>query len=307
MPAFPHTFQGQAYQQLRQRIPKSMHSRIVLHSEGQAWKSLTFLAAHRLYHRLPSLSVRQNKRDRKSTPVSRAKRDFNRAAMRERSKWERETVSNTPDRGFSSSTAPSWGGSNARAGGTYAVATLIVAWAGLRSTPPEAERRKGAWFWKDGGARDDDRDVGFSVINRWEAIGSYTLLLLVRVFPPLAYFGRSITAVFELFAFRLSWEWLKIIHQPYKSADASLRGLAQAHHHPHLRNDSCFQKTPSAPGVLRPGFGWADISYKSSCNLVSQPSTDEGLFRAAVMVNPAENDSLDREDLDAKWPELRAL
>lgn len=90
--------------------------------------------------------------------------------MRERSKWERETVSNTPDRGFSSSTAPSWrGGSNARKGGTYAVATLMVAWAGLRSTPPQAEPRKGAWFWQDGGNRDDgDRDVGYSVVNRCE-------------------------------------------------------------------------------------------------------------------------------------------
>lgn len=89
--------------------------------------------------------------------------------MRERSKWERETVSNTPDRGFSSSTAPSWGGSNAQEGGTYAVATLMVAWAGLRSTPPQAEPRKGAWFWQDGGNRnDDDRDVGYSVVNRCE-------------------------------------------------------------------------------------------------------------------------------------------
>lgn len=112
---------------------------------------------------------RPNNRDRKSTPASRAKRDFNRAAMRERSKWERETVSNTPDRGFSSSTAPSWGGSNARRGGTYAVATLMVAWAGLRSTPPKAEPRKGAWFWQDGANRnDDDRDVGYSVVNRCE-------------------------------------------------------------------------------------------------------------------------------------------
>lgn len=149
----------------------SIFRRVEIHSlcvtpEGKLCKLLTSFAAHRLYRLLPSLSVRSNNRDSKSTPVSRAKRDFNRAAMRERSKWERETVSNTPERGFSSSTAPSWGGSNARAGGTYAVATLIVAWAGLRSTPPEAERRRGAWFWQDGGTRDDDRDVGFSVVNR---------------------------------------------------------------------------------------------------------------------------------------------
>lgn len=117
---------------------------------------------------LPAPPGRSNNSE-KSTPASRAKRDFNRAAMRERSKWERETVSNTPDRGFSSSTAPSWGGSNARKGGTYAVATLMVAWAGLRSTPPQAEQRKGAWFWQDGGSRnDDDRDVGYSVVNRCE-------------------------------------------------------------------------------------------------------------------------------------------
>lgn len=89
--------------------------------------------------------------------------------MRERSKWERETVSNTPDRGFSSSTAPSWGSSNARQGGTYLVATLMVAWAGLRSTPPQTEPRKGAWFWQDGGGRDnDDKDVEYSVVNRCE-------------------------------------------------------------------------------------------------------------------------------------------
>lgn len=87
--------------------------------------------------------------------------------MRERSKWEREAVSNTPDRGFSSSTAPSWGGSNTEKRGTYAVATLLVAWSGLRSTPPQAETRKGAWFWQDRGIRSDDQDMRFSVINRW--------------------------------------------------------------------------------------------------------------------------------------------
>eukprot|EP00752_Nemacystus_decipiens_P007717 g6900.t1 len=162
----------------------------------------------------------RNNRDRRSTPASRAKRDFNRAAMRERSKWERETVSNTPDRGFSSSTAPSWGGSNARKSGTYAVATLMVAWAGLRSTPPQSEPRKGAWFRQDGRNRnDDDRDEGYSVVNRESAL---TLL-----------------------------QWL---------ADEAAEGRG------------------------------------------------ENVLDVEVLWTPADpDDSLDRDDLDAKWPELRAL
>ena len=118
----------------------------------------------------PSPSARGKSRlDKAPTPRSRAKRDFNRAAMRERSKWERETVSNTPDKGFSSSTVPGWRrGSNGAADGTYAVATLLVAWSGLRSTPPQPDRRKNSpWFWRDGGNnRDKDRDSGFSVFNR---------------------------------------------------------------------------------------------------------------------------------------------
>lgn len=86
--------------------------------------------------------------------------------MRERSKWERETVSNTPDRGFSSSTAPSWGGSRgSQRRGTYAVATLMVAWSELNGTPPQAEPRKSSWFSQDSG---DKRDGGFSVVNRWD-------------------------------------------------------------------------------------------------------------------------------------------
>eukprot|EP00903_Cladosiphon_okamuranus_P019146 g17613.t1 len=163
---------------------------------------------------------RPNNRDRKSTPASRAKREFNRAAMRERSKWERETVSNTPDRGFSSSTAPSWGGSNARKGGTYAVATLMVAWAGLRSTPPEAEPRRGTWFWQDGGNRNDDAPgVEYSVVNRQSALN-----LL---------------------------QWL---------ADEAAEGRG------------------------------------------------ENVLDVEVLWTPADpDDSLDRDDLDAKWPELRAF
>ncbi|CAN0335172.1 unnamed protein product, partial [Hapterophycus canaliculatus] len=110
---------------------------------------------------------RPSNREKKSTPASRAKRDFNRAVMRERSKWERETVSNTPDRGFSSSTAPSWGRTDgSRRRGTYAVATLMVAWAELNSTPPRTEARKGSWFSQDVGNRGEDRNRGFSVVNR---------------------------------------------------------------------------------------------------------------------------------------------
>lgn len=96
--------------------------------------------------------------------------------MRERSKWERETVSNTPDRGFSSSTAPSWGGFSAPKSGTYAVATLIVAWSGLTSNPPRAEPRRGGWFTRDSRDRDDDRGVEFSVVNRCE--GKVVMLLV---------------------------------------------------------------------------------------------------------------------------------
>ncbi|CAM9724379.1 unnamed protein product [Scytosiphon promiscuus] len=114
---------------------------------------------------------RSSNREKKSTPASRAKRDFNRAVMRERSKWERETVSNTPDRGFSSSTAPSWGGSGgSQRRGTYAVATLMVAWAELNSTPPKAEPRKSSWFSQDSGNRGDSRDGGFSIVNRESAL-----------------------------------------------------------------------------------------------------------------------------------------
>ena len=116
-------------------------------------------------------SSRSKQRDKATTPRSRAKRDFNRAAMRERSKWERETVSNTPDQGFRSSTVPGWGrGSNGAADdGTYAVATLLVAWSGLRNAPPQSDRRKKKpWFWQEGGGnRDEDRDSGFSVFSRW--------------------------------------------------------------------------------------------------------------------------------------------
>lgn len=102
---------------------------------------------------------------KEGNPVSRAKRDFNRAVTRERSKWERETVSNTPDRGFSSSTAPGWKRSRGTAEGTYAVATLMVAWSSLRSTPPQPEKRKGGMFWQSGG-NDDDDDAGFAVVDR---------------------------------------------------------------------------------------------------------------------------------------------
>ncbi|CBJ29475.1 conserved unknown protein [Ectocarpus siliculosus] len=162
---------------------------------------------------------RSNSRGKKSSPVSRAKRDFNRAAMRERSKWERETVSNTPDRGFSSSTAPSWGGFSAQKSGTYAVATLIVAWSGLNSTPPRAEPRRGGWFTRDSRDRDDDRGVEFSVVNRQSAL---TLL-----------------------------EWL---------GDEAAEGRG------------------------------------------------ENVLDVEVLWTPADpDDSLDREDLDTKWPELRAL
>lgn len=107
---------------------------------------------------------------KKSSPRTRAKRDFNRFVMRERSKWERETVSNTPERGFSSSTAPGWRDASVGEDGTYAVATLMVAWAGLRSTPPRSEKRGRAWFWQNDnrdGDDGDDRDVTFSVTNRW--------------------------------------------------------------------------------------------------------------------------------------------
>lgn len=124
--------------------------------------------AARSLSRPPSPSGRgRSKRDKATTPRSRAKRDFNRAAMRERSKWERETVSNTPDQGFRSSTAPGWRrGSDRAADGTYAVATLLVAWSGLRSVPPQPDRRKNPWFWQDGNKLDEDRDSGFSVFSR---------------------------------------------------------------------------------------------------------------------------------------------
>ncbi|CAM9256842.1 unnamed protein product [Ectocarpus sp. 12 AP-2014] len=163
---------------------------------------------------------RSNSGGDKSSPVSRAKRDFNRAAMRERSKWERETVSNTPDRGFSSSTAPSWGGFSSQKSGTYAVATLIVAWSGLNSTPPRAEPRRGGWFTRDSRDRDDDRGVEFSVVNSRQS--ALTLL-----------------------------EWLG--------------------------------------GEAAEGRG-------------------ENVLDVEVLWTPADpDDSLDREDLDTKWPELRAL
>ncbi|CAM9125312.1 unnamed protein product [Ectocarpus fasciculatus] len=163
---------------------------------------------------------RSNSRGKKTSPTSRAKRDFNRAAMRERSKWERETVSNTPDRGFSSSTAPSWGGFSAQKSGTYAVATLIVAWSGLNSTPPRAEPRRGGWFTRDSRDRDEDRGVEFSVVNSRQS--ALTLL-----------------------------EWL---------GDEAAEGRG------------------------------------------------ENVLDVEVLWTPADPaDSLDREDLDTKWPELRAL
>ena len=57
----------------------------------------------------------------------------------------------------------------------------MVAWTGLRSTPPQAEPRKGAWFWQDGGNRnDDDLDVGYSVVNRCE---EQLLCMAVLVVP----------------------------------------------------------------------------------------------------------------------------
>lgn len=119
---------------------------------------------------------------KKGSPRTRAKRDFNRFVMRERSKWERETVSNTPERGFSSSAAPGWRGSSGAADGTYAVATLLVAWAGLRSTPPRCEKGGRAWFWQnDGLDNGEDRDVVFSVTNRWVEMPCYFGVVLLFV------------------------------------------------------------------------------------------------------------------------------
>lgn len=88
--------------------------------------------------------------------------------MRERAKWERETVSNTPERGFSSSRAPGWRGSTDAPAGTYAVVTLMIAWARLGSTPPQAATRRGggSWWWQDGNRDRDGDNGGFSVENR---------------------------------------------------------------------------------------------------------------------------------------------
>lgn len=76
---------------------------------------------------------------------------------------EYETVSTTPN-GARSDTDVGEGDIAQSASGTYAVITLIVRWAGLRSTPLVQESRSSTWFSKQD--KEQDKDMLFSVENR---------------------------------------------------------------------------------------------------------------------------------------------